>query len=322
MSAVAASLVVLVLWLAAAGAGAPAKGKILIGASSSATWLPILLADARGFFAAEGVDVEIRIFRSAPDAARALVAGEIQFAGLAVERGIQATLQGRPVRSVMAIGNYPPSTIIVRADAPIIPGDLAALKGKTIGIVPGGWSEILVRFLVKKAGLAPGDVKMLSTPDPTTMFAALERRQVDMLSAIEPVQSRALVEGRGKIYFDLMDPTQLGQVWPRPFVATSLQATDAYLRVNRAATERVIRGIQRALDLLYRTPDQAVDYWAQQAPGVPKEVWSLAVKRLLVTWSRNGTLTPAAVANVQELLLEYEIISRVLPFSEVVWQPQ
>jgi len=266
--------------------------------------------------------VGIRIFRSAPDAARALVAGEIQFAGLAVERGIQATLQGRAVKSVMAIGNYPPSTIIVRADSPITPGDLAALKGKTIGIVPGGWSEILVKFLVKKAGLAPGDVKLVSTPDPTTMFAALERRQVDMLSAIEPSQSRALVEGRGKVYFDLMDPAQLAQVWPRPFVATSLQATDAYLRANRATAERVIRGIQRALDVLFRTPDAAVDYWAQQAPGVPKEVWSLAVKRLLVTWSRDGTLTPAAISNVEDLLLEYQIIARKLPFADVVWQPE
>ncbi len=314
-------LAVLVALLAVPGVAAPARPKVLIGASSSASWVPILIAAARGFFDAEGVDVEMRIFRSAPDAARALVAGEIQYAGLAVERGIQATLQGRSVKSIMTIQNFPPSTMLIRADSPIRPGDLSALRGKIIGIVPGGWSEILVKFLTKRAGLAPADVRLVNTPDPATMFAALDRGQVDMLSAIEPSQSTALVDGRAKVFFDLMDPAQLAQVWPRPFVATSLQATDAYLETNRATAERVIRGVQRALDYIFRNPDGAVDYWAQQSPTVPKEVWSLTVKRLLVTWSRNGALTPAAVSNVQDMLVEHQIISRKLPFNEVVWQP-
>ena len=63
-----------------------------------------------------------------------------------------------------------------------------------------------------------------------------------------------------------------------------------------------------------------MEYWALQAPTVPKEVWSLTVKRLLITWSRNGSLTPAAVSNVQDLLLEHEIIKRKLRFDEFAWQ--
>lgn len=291
---------------------------VLIGSSASASWLPIWLADARGYFREEGVDVRILLFSSAPDAARALVAGDIQLAGLAIERSIQASLQGRPIVSVMAIQNTPPSAVVMRKDAGYAPGNFAQFAGKTVGIVPGGWSEILVRFMLARQGVDARQVRLLSTPNPVTQLAALENGQIDFLSAIEPAQSTAIVQGRAAMFFDLEDPMTLQQYWPLPFVATTLQATRSWAESHPDEVRAVVRAIRRSLAYIRAEPSEAARFWAERSSDASLDVWQTAVRRLLVTWSEDGVLTPEAVRNVQELLVEYGIVPRALPFEELV----
>lgn len=308
---------------ASAASKAPAvlsDKKITIGASASLTWLPLRIAVDRGFFKEAGLtNVGFTLIDSAPNAANALAAGELEFAGLAFERAVLATIGGKPVQCVVSIQDTPPSSIVVPAKSDIKPGDWAALKGKTIGVVQGGWAEIVPKYFLTKAGIDLNDVKFTSTPNTAAQIAAIKSGQVDAVSGIEPSQRQAIFEGSAKMFFDLEDPAVLKQSWPSPFQATCLQVKADYAKANPAVMKAMQQGVARALKEIRANPTIAVDFAAKESPNTNREIFQRSVNALLNTWSADGALTEAAIANVSKLLTDYKIISRSLPYADVVF---
>ncbi|MCV0377501.1 ABC transporter substrate-binding protein [Microbacterium sp.] len=294
--------------------------QIQIGASGSNSWLPIRIAAENGYFADAGLpNLQFVQIGSAPDAANALAAGEIQFAGLAFERAVLSTQQGRHVQCVMSIQDTPPSSVVVAADSGIEPGDWESLAGKTIGVVQGGWSEIVPKYLMQVAGLDVDSVQWTSTPNTGAMLSALQGGQIDGFSGIEPAQRQAIAEGYAEMFFDLEDPENLEEFWPDPFQATCLQAQAEYASANPEVVAAVREAIVRALGEIHSDPSIAVDFAADAAPDVDRSVWEESIAALEVTWSEDGELSEEAIANVQELLVDFGILEEALPYEEAVF---
>ncbi len=294
--------------------------KLTIGASASLTWLPIRVAVDRGFFKDAGLtNVSFTLIDSAPNAATALAAGEINFAGLAFERAVLATVGGKPVQCLVSIQDTPPSSIVVPANSSIKPGDWAALKGKTIGVVQGGWAEIVPKYFLQKNGISLNDVKFTSTPNTAAQIAAIKSGQVDAVSGIEPSQRQAIFEGSAKMFFDLEDPAVLKQYWPAPFQATCLQVKADFAKANPAIMKAVQTGIARALKEIRANPAIAVDLAAKDSPQTDRQIFQQSVTALLNTWSQDGSLSEAAITNVSKLLTDYGIIKATLPYADVIF---
>jgi NitT/TauT family transport system substrate-binding protein len=294
--------------------------KITVGASASLTWLPIRVAVDRGFFKDAGLtNVSFTLIDSAPNAATALAAGEIDFAGLAFERAVLATTGGKPAQCIVSIQDTPPSSIVVPTKSDIKPGDWAALKGKTIGVVQGGWAEIVPKYFLQKAGVALADVKFTSTPNTAAQIAAIKSGQVDAVSGIEPSQRQAIFEGSAKMFFDLEDPAMLKRFWPTPFQATCLQAKTDFAKANPAIMKAMQTGIARALKEIHATPTIAIDLAVKDSPTTDRAIFQQSVNALLNTWSPDGVLSEAAITNVSKLLTDYGIIKAPLPYADVVF---
>ncbi|HZP96416.1 MAG TPA: ABC transporter substrate-binding protein [Candidatus Limnocylindria bacterium] len=294
--------------------------KIQIGASASLTWLPLRVAVDRGFFKDAGLtNVSFTLIDSAPNAANALAAGEIDFAGLAFERAVLATAGGKPVQCVVSIQDTPPTSIVVPAKSDIKPGDWAALKGKTIGVVQGGWAEIVPKYFLQKNGIDLKDVKFTSTPNTAAQIAAIKSGQVDAVSGIEPSQRQAIFEGSAKMFFDLEDPAMLKQYWPTPFQATCLQVKADFAKANPAIMKAMQAAVARALKEIRANPAIAVDLAAKDSPTTDRAIFQQSVNALLNTWSQDGSLTEQAVANVSKLLTDYGVIKAPLPYADVVF---
>lgn len=301
------------------GSGVVSTAKIVIGGSSSNSWLPVRLALDKGYFAAAGLpNVEFTAVASAPAASAALASGDVQFATLAVERGILSTIAGRATVCVMSLQDTPPTTLVVRGDSGIQPGDWGALRGRTIGVSIGGWSEIMVKHLLAKNGVNPSEVRFTSTPDATTMLTALRRGSIDAFSGIEPAQREAVESGDGRIFFDLEDAANLQAQWPSPFVATCLLASQEYASKNPQILAAVRTAIQRAAKEVEADPSVAVALAKKLQPNVDTKVLTASVDHLAVTWSKDGTISEAAVKNLQDLLVEYKVLPKSLPYDQVV----
>jgi NitT/TauT family transport system substrate-binding protein len=137
----------------------------------AAQFIPLPLAEQRGFFKEEGLQGEFIRIRPAISTA-AMVSGEIDYDAV-IGNGIGAAIRGLPVKVVACFLPATPIALIVRPEFKSV----QELKGKTIGLNTfGGTLESIARLIVKHFGLDPDkDVKFLATGTADSRFAAMKQ---------------------------------------------------------------------------------------------------------------------------------------------------
>jgi len=183
---------------------APVESKpIRIGWVFAMANAPALIADKKGFFAAEGLKVELKSFGDGPVVQQALSAGELDIAYIGAPPVFQWYARGLNSR-ILAKVNYGQAALITNANSPI--HSAADLRGKKLaGVAKGSGMDVLLRgYVIKElARLEPdSDVNVVSMPV-GNMNAALERGLVDAAFTWEPFVSDALLRGGTRVVVDI-----------------------------------------------------------------------------------------------------------------------
>lgn len=209
---------------------------------------PALVAQERGFFREQGVNVELRRFNSGPLIIHALQAGDLDMAYIGVPPIYQAVEHGLDVKIVSKV-NYGQAALIVNVDSPI--KTLQDLRGKKIaGIRHGSGMDILLRgFVLKeKAGLNPDtDVKIVNMPS-KMMEASVYRKVVDAAFTWEPYVSMAVLTNHARVLLDMN-----AAIPHYPWYV--LVATSETCNNKREAMQKVLGANQQAIDYLNKEGD-------------------------------------------------------------------
>lgn len=164
---------------------------------------PALIAERKGFYAAEGLKVELKSFGDGPVIQQALTAGELDIAYVGTPPVYQWFSRGLDSRIIAKV-NYGQAAVIAPSNGPI--KSTADLRGKKLASVArGSGMDVLLRGFVLKehARLDPdSDVSIVQMP-PGNMNAALERNVVDAAFSWEPFVSQALVRGNTRLVLDV-----------------------------------------------------------------------------------------------------------------------
>lgn len=121
---------------------------------------PLIIAREKGFFAAEGLDVELVAPADPNDPPKLVAAGQ---ADLAVSYQPQLHLQvqeGLPLVRIGTLVATPLNSLVVLADGPV--RTIADLKGRKIGFSVGGFEEALLAGMLKEHGLQLADVALVN----------------------------------------------------------------------------------------------------------------------------------------------------------------
>ncbi len=121
---------------------------------------PIVIAEEKGYFAAEGLEVEVVAPADPADPPKMVAAGR---ADLAVGYQPQLHLQvaeGMPLVRVGTLVATPLNCLLVRDDGPV--KTLADLKGRKIGFSVAGVEEALLGAMLRPAGLTLDDVELVN----------------------------------------------------------------------------------------------------------------------------------------------------------------
>lgn len=144
----------------------------------TAQMFPIFMAQEKGYYAEEGLDVTLNYSKGSSDAARQLAAGNADWGIFSAAATMQTTQRGFPLKAIMQV--YYPDTfdIVVPADSPV--QSMADMVGKTIGVSDLAGGEVpMVRASIVESGLVEGsDVKLViaGEGDPTTVRSFTEDR--------------------------------------------------------------------------------------------------------------------------------------------------
>ena len=172
-----------------AHAQAPRKVKMTLPVVALTT-APVYLAEAKGYFAQEGLSVDLTVTGGGGPDIKALIAGDVDFTFTASDQVILPWQEGKGM--VMVMGVIPRALIssAMHKDVAQAKGitekspladKLKALRGLTIGTTqPGSLTANLAAYTLRKAGLVPRRGAVIPVGSGLTSLAALEQRKVDV----------------------------------------------------------------------------------------------------------------------------------------------
>src|SRR5262245_56753938 len=103
-------------WAVPATAQAPEKTKVVLGVGCKPLlyYLPLTIAERKGFFKQQGLDVEINDFGGGAKSLQALVGGSVDVVTGAYEHTIRMQAKGQDIRAVIELGRFPGIVLAVR----------------------------------------------------------------------------------------------------------------------------------------------------------------------------------------------------------------
>jgi sulfonate transport system substrate-binding protein len=203
---IAAMAVVLAVVLLAPISPAPAAEKVTVGVGGTAlmVYLPTMLARSKGFFADEGLDVEILDIKGGgSQAASALIGGSVDFSANAIDHAIKAKVQKKDLLAVHSHVRLPVMGLVVANKHKGEIKSIADLKGRPVGVTsPGSQTHMVLGYLLTKAGVKPDDVKIIGAGG-STMPIALEKDSVHAGMMVDPFFTAFLKQGKGYALIDM-----------------------------------------------------------------------------------------------------------------------
>jgi NitT/TauT family transport system substrate-binding protein len=290
-----AAVLAALLIAGSANAQAPERKdvKLGVGGANSLYYLPLALADKLGYFKEQGLNVEINDFKGGSQSLNALVSGSADVVTGAYEHTLRMQVKGQSIVAVIELGRYPGISLAVkkdRADKFKTPADL---KGAKIGVTaPGSSTNMLVQFLMVKAGLKPDDASFIGVGAGPSAVAAMRKGEIDAISNIDPMI--AMLEAAGDVVMMAETRTTDGtaKVLGGPMSAGVLYTRKDFIDKNPNTVQALVNAFYKTLAWLDKaTPEHVAD-------AVPKEFWlgdktlyMAAVKASLQIYSRDGIVS-------------------------------
>ncbi len=233
------------------------KATIAVGGKNLLYYLPLTIAEQRGYFKAEGLDISIVDFAGGARALQAVVGGSADVVSGAFEHTVNMQHKGQRMRAFALQGRAP--QIVLGLNPKTMGGykTPADLKGKKIGVTaPGSSTNVMVNFFLAKAGLKPSDVSIIGVGASQGAVAAMRSGQIDAISNLDPVITLLQRSGDLKIISDTRILAESDKVFGGPMPAACLYAPQSFIDKNPNTVQAMTNAIVRA------------DKWIQQAgPG-------------------------------------------------------
>lgn len=265
---------------------------------------PVVVAMRKGFFKAEGIDVD-KVQMQPAIAVKALVSGDVDYL-LAWGSALRAAVTGVPIKAVVGIAGRPLHVLVARPEIKS-PKDL---KGKIIGVDSiAGTVDYLSRVAVRYFGFEPDrDVKIIVTGESPTRLAALRSGSIDATPIDVAFAVKAEEEGFRRLVY-------LGDLIELPL--SGIAVMDQKLQTQRDQVKRVVRATMRGTRYMKQNRGEAVlmlaDY-LRITPAQAGKAYDASVK----SFSDDGMISDKGVQLDVQLTKERLKLTKEIPLSQLV----
>lgn len=310
----------LVAWCVAAvviavTAGAAAQGqrvKIREVHTGTLFMAPVYIAEAAGYMAEEGIDLELFEVDSGALGIAALVSGQVQFFDADPFQAVQLRRQGRQILFVYNLTKRVTLDMVMHPDVARARGvsrsmpiqqRFAALRGLKLGVTrPGAATDVYMRYYLKRAGLNPDrDVQIVSVGSGAGLLAALRTRQIDAFHLSAPTPYLAERDGYGVVVIKASagDVPELDN-----FLYTGIAVHNVYANQNGDVLRRWIKAVNRANRLMRSDQAAAVTHLRKYFPRTDVEVLTLALREIIPALSEDGRMTEQMMEKHLQFMLD------------------
>lgn len=303
-------------------AGAPATAQdltpvtyLLPAPQFLVAFAPMNLAEARGYYAEEGVEVEFITVRGGAEVATQVAAGNALLGGGIGDTSIIVRSNGGPVQSVAVLGGGALTTVVARADSGIT--DLAGLEGQPVSVQ--SFQDTTFYSLLGAlgtAGLSQADLDIQAHGPQGVWQLFVSGDVVGMSSVPDWIH---LAESQG------VETVALSSVEDFPSMAQAIIASDTSIAEQPEAVCGVARAIIRAIDDIVADPQTAADdliafLQANDMPVQPDSVLPIIELYAANVYAGQETLglpDGDRIAAVQDFYLDAGIIRDASPVEDL-----
>jgi NitT/TauT family transport system substrate-binding protein len=269
-------------------------------------YLPVTLAERRGYFKDYGLDVAIADFEGGADSLDALMRGAIDVVAGAYEHTLRMQAKGKDVRAVIELGRFPGIVLAVRKGRPYsAPADLEGLK---IGVTaPGSTSHFFVLYLMAKAGVNPAAATFVGVGGGPAAVAAVERGEIDAIANFDPVITRLQQDDAIRIVADTRFPRANLEIFGGTNPAAVLYAKEDFIAANPAIMQALVNALYKTLRwMATATTDEIVgtvptDYFLGD-----RDIYVKALRANLLVYSKTGVITPLGMKSALNMLTAFD----------------
>ena len=248
-------------------------------ASRSSSAMPLYMALQKGYFKAEGLEVEI-IQMNPRLGATAVVNGDVSFATpfTSTFRGI---LQGFPMKLVFIHLKKGPYYLMVRPDIK----EVQQLKGKKLGVATiRGTDQLVAEEMLQAKGFNPNQLQAVAIGDGPVRMQALVSGAVEAICVAPPHDLMLRKMG----YNPLAGPPEVG------LPSAGMLTSDRLIKENPQLVKRTLKALLRSHQYVLENRQETIQTLIKWLPQ-PIDIAEHSYDGELKTLSRDGIMTDAEI---------------------------
>jgi putative hydroxymethylpyrimidine transport system substrate-binding protein len=273
---------------------------------------PIVVAEELGYFADEGLEVEIVAPSNPADPPKMVAAGQAEIAiSYQPELHLQVD-QGLPLVRVGTLVATPLNCLLTTAEGPV--QTIADLKGRKVGYSVGGVEEVVMEVILRQHGLGRDDIEMINVN--FALSPALMSGQVDaVIGAYRNFELNQMeIEGvEGRCF---------------PIEAEGVPPYDELIyianpeRMDLDRINRFLAATERAVQYIVNNPEESWDVFKGYMPELDDRLNRMAWVDTLPRFAlRPAALDAGRYVRFERFLGEAGLVEGEAPVSELAIDP-
>ena len=271
--------------------------------------LPIYVGRHQGFFAAEGLEIEIFSPSGTSDALKLAASGKVDLAVSYEPQTIIAAARGLDVVVIGRLIEHPLTTLLFLKDKGIkIPSDL---EGKKIGYTVPGLMDVLLDAFAKLNGIQRYEAINVGF----AIVQSLTAGKVDAVMGPFKTYETVIMAHKGYEvgYFEL-------EKWGIPDYDELIFVTSKRtLNKNETVMKAFQRVIGRSIEYVRKNPETALKNYLKEVPEADSKTETAAFQLTLPYYATRQKLDVSRWQQFADFALQYGLIEKKVEVTDVLW---
>ena len=279
-----------------------------VGGKPLLYYLPLTIAEQKGFFKEEGLDVTINDFGGGAKSLQALIGGSVDVVAGAYEHTIRMQAKGQDIKAVIELGRFPGIVLAVKKE---LAGEIkspADLVGRNVGVTaPGSSTNFFVNYLMAKAGADPAQAAFIGVGAGLSAVASMQQGEVEAIVNLDPVISKLEADDTIVILADARTEAGTKEIFGGSNPAAVLYLKNDFIEANPNTVQALVTAFKRALDWLATATPKDVAATVPEAYYLgDKDLYLRAVAASKETYSRTGIIPPQGMQSAYNMLSQFD----------------
>ena len=274
---------------------------------------PWMIAQAKGYYKAEGLDVKFVAARGGVDVAKQVGAGNAVIGGAIGDTPIIARAQGIPVKAVAVLGAGSLTQLVSHKDERI--ESPRELKGKTVTVLAyTDTTYYALLGMLSKVGLTKNDVN-IQAAGPAGVWQQFAAKKASAMAGVPDWTMTAMEAGAqvdilpADIYFKSM--------------AQAILASDETIQKNPQLIQKLVRATLKGMKDIMANPKEATAVYVQHVPAHKgkeasiQKTFEMYNQYVYASQKVPGTMDEARLGELQKFYVSNGVVPKESPLKDL-----